>query len=319
MRGIDLRPFGDEHVESAAALLAARHARHRAAEPLLPAAFEDPAVARGAVEEAWAADGASGAVALRDGAVVGYLVGAPRPDAGWGPNVWVETGGHAVDEPEALRDLYGAAAGGWVDAGATRHYALVPASDPALVDAWFRVGFGHQHVLGIRETPPAVPADGPVAVREARPDDVEALGPLDLLGAHQSGSPTFGAMQTADPAELRQEIAEEIADPRVALLVAELDGRVVGCASAAPVEYSSLHGGLARAERSCILGYAATLPEVRGSGAGLALTQGVFTWARSHDYPTVAVDWRETNLLASRFWRGRGFRPTFLRLYRSIP
>jgi hypothetical protein len=26
-----------------------------------------------------------------------------------------------------------------------------------------------------------------------------------------------------------------------------------------------------------------------------------------------------TNLLASRFWPARGFRPTFLRLYRSIP
>jgi hypothetical protein len=31
------------------------------------------------------------------------------------------------------------------------------------------------------------------------------------------------------------------------------------------------------------------------------------------------TDWRVTNLLASRFWPRRGFRTTFLRLYRSIP
>jgi hypothetical protein len=33
----------------------------------------------------------------------------------------------------------------------------------------------------------------------------------------------------------------------------------------------------------------------------------------------MVTDWRETNLLASRFWPKRGFRRTFLRLYRSIP
>ena len=318
MHGLDLRPFADEHLDDAARLLASRHARHRAAEPLLPIAFEDPAAARAALEEAWSAEGASGAVALREGTVVGYLVGAPRA-ASWGPNVWVETAGHAVDEAETLRDLYGAAAGGWVDAGATRHYALVPAFDAELVDAWFRVSFGLQHTLGIQETPPPAAADGRVTVREARLDDVDALLPLDLLSTHQAGSPTFAQMPKSDPAEVRQELAGEIADPRTGLLVAEVDDRVVGCASAAPLEYSSLHGGLARADDACILGYAATLPEVRGSGAGLALTEGVFGWARGHGYPTVAVDWREANLLASRFWRGRGFRPTFLRLYRSIP
>jgi hypothetical protein len=31
------------------------------------------------------------------------------------------------------------------------------------------------------------------------------------------------------------------------------------------------------------------------------------------------ADWRMTNLEASRFWPRRGFRETFLRVYRSIP
>jgi len=32
----------------------------------------------------------------------------------------------------------------------------------------------------------------------------------------------------------------------------------------------------------------------------------------------MVTDWRETNLLASRFWPRRGFRKTFLRLHRAI-
>ena len=62
-----------------------------------------------------------------------------------------------------------------------------------------------------------------------------------------------------------------------------------------------------------------TEPDLRGSGVGLALTAHVLTWAHENGYPTMTTDWRMTNMLASRFWPRRGFRETFLRLYRSIP
>ena len=101
-------PFGDEHLEDAAALLAARHARHRQAEPLLSERYEDPAAARAEIELAWRADGASGAAALRDGRLAGYLIGAPRAAKEWGENVWVEAAGHAVERAEDVRDLYAA-------------------------------------------------------------------------------------------------------------------------------------------------------------------------------------------------------------------
>jgi GNAT superfamily N-acetyltransferase len=64
---------------------------------------------------------------------------------------------------------------------------------------------------------------------------------------------------------------------------------------------------------------ASTLPAARGSGAGRALTEHVLHWAHEHGYPVMTTDWRMTNLLASRFWPKRGFRPTFLRLYRALP
>src|SRR5206468_11846391 len=103
-------------------------AAQRTAEPLLAPRFERVDEATRAVEDLWRVQGASGAVAVAapGGRVVGYLIGTPRPDRSWGPNTWVEPAGHAVAEPETARDLYAAAAAGWVAEGRTAHYVVVP-------------------------------------------------------------------------------------------------------------------------------------------------------------------------------------------------
>ena len=315
---LDVRDFGDQHLTDAAVLLAARHVLQRQVEPLLSPAFEEPEAAGAVLETAWSAESASGAAAVNGGRLVGFMVGAPKPGSSWGPNVWVESAGHAARDGEIVRDLYAHAARGWVEAGWTKHYAVVPTTDPALLEAWYRLGFGQQQGLGIREVPKAAGEPGPVRVRTATEDDVDVLVELDLLGEYQATSPTFAPHTAPDPAEVRAELVEEIADPAAEYLIAELDGRAVGCATVAPVAYSGLHTGVARPDNACILGYAATLPEVRGAGAGVALTEGVFSWARERGYTTVVVDWRVPNLLSSRFWPARGFRTSFIRLHRSI-
>ena len=58
---------------------------------------------------------------------------------------------------------------------------------------------------------------------------------------------------------------------------------------------------------------------MRMLAVGLALFAHAMTWAHEHGFTSMITDWRMTNLLASRFWPARGFRPTFIRLYRSIP
>ena len=71
---------------------------------------------------------------------------------------------------------------------------------------------------------------------------------------------------------------------------------------------------------AAFLAFAVTLPEARGSGIGRRADRGVpRVGARARATAHVVTDWRETNLLASRFWPARGFRRAFLRLYRSIP
>jgi GNAT superfamily N-acetyltransferase len=67
------------------------------------------------------------------------------------------------------------------------------------------------------------------------------------------------------------------------------------------------------------LAHAATLPNVRGSGAGLALTAHILNWAHQHGFRSITTDWRSVNLLSSRFWPKRGWRPTHYRLYRAVP
>ena len=312
MPKLDIQPFADDHLDAAAALLAERHRAHRKAEPLLP----DVTDFRAHVEDEWRADGASGWFALADGEPVGYLIGSPRGE-GWGEgNVWVGLAGHAVRSPETVRDLYQAAAEAWVDRGFRQHYSLVPTNDSALVDAWFRLSFGAQHAQGIQEVPESAGEIPGLTVRRATPEDAETAARIDLLlPEYQARSPVFGGGTPPSMEELVTEYAEHFEND----LIVERAGEPVGLLTVADVTLSGMHIGLSRPERAALLGFAATLPEVRGTGAGLALTNACFDWAREHGYGTIVVDWRETNLASSRFWPARGFRRTFQRLYRSIP
>ncbi len=317
MPPLELIPFGDEHLEAAATLLAERHARHRAAEPLLPVAYEEQDAAKAEIEALRNAEGTTGIVAVRDGRAVGYLLGSRREDDVWGPNAWVELAGHAVQDAEVARDLYAGAAAGWVGEGRTMHYALVPASDRALVEAWFRVGFGQQHAYGIREVP--AETESHPEVREAVAADVDALVALaPVLNDHQALSPVFSGGKAFTEAELRADLEEDIARDDVGNLLVQADGRVVASFVLAPIELSSSHSGLSRPEGACLLAWAASRPDVRGSGSGLALMQASLAWARAHGHDVMVADWRVTNLLSSRFWPRRGFRETFVRLHRAV-
>jgi GNAT superfamily N-acetyltransferase len=314
--------LGDEHLDGAAELLAARHRAHRSREPGLDPAYEDLTAARHEIESLRAREHASGVAATVGDRVTGFLVGTPL-DESWGPNVWVPAAGHAVAEQELVRDLYAAAAERWVAEMRTSHYVLVPASDPALVDAWFRLGFGHQHVHAIREVPHDAPGDGApngVSVRRARRDDIDSLARLDLaLPEHQARSPVFSRRPLQSFEEARVAWDEDFDDPRFATFVAERDGEVIGSAVGCSLELSSTHTGPALPRGAALLAFVCVFPEARGAGAGSALGQAVLAWARDEGYSTLVTDWRVTNLTSSRALPRLGLRPTFYRLFRAIP
>ncbi len=320
MSRLEVLPFDETHLPDAGRLLAERHRRHRLAEPLLSARHEDPAAAQAEVAAAWSLDDASGAVGVRDGRVVGYLLGAPKSSSTWGPNVWVESAGLAVEVGEDARDLYAGAAARWVDEGRTAHYVVVPAHDDDLVGAWFRLAFGHQHTHAVRDVPTGPPPTPPhVVVRRAVRADIPALALLDLeLPLHQGLAPTFSAGELGSYEEAVQEWTEDFDDPDFATFVAEHDGRVVGSAVGCSLEKSSSNDGLMRPENAGFLGFAAVFPDARGLGAGRALGEAVLAWSAEQGHASVVTDWRAPNLLSSRAWPALGFRPTFLRLHRLL-
>jgi GNAT superfamily N-acetyltransferase len=303
-----IRAFSDGDLDAAAALLKERHERHRADEPLLPADVDT----RAEVGELWAKQSASGTIA--DG---GYVLGWPNPSDRWGPNVWIEAAGHAAEDPELVRDLYAGAATTWIERGLKAHYAVVPASDRAQIDAWFRLGFGAQHAYGIREIPDV---EWPANVRPATPDDVEQMVAIaPKLQEHQALSPVFSGMPPQSDDEVRTDILDDFTSESSVNLVVEIEGRIVGNFFVCPVELSSMHTGLlARPAGAALLAFAVTDPGIRGSGVGVALTNACFAWACERGYETMVTDWRVTNLLSSRFWPKRGFRTSFLRLHRLI-
>ena len=317
-----IRRFDPADLDSAARLLAGRHRRHRATEPLLDPAYEDAGAARAQIEALLGGDKAGGWVALQDGEVAAYLIGVARAEAMWGPNVWVEAPGHASEEPALIRDLYAAAAAAWVAEGRTNHHVLVPASDGGLVDAWFTLDFGQQHLHAVMAAPP--PTFGVVPrteliVRTATLDDVPPLIDLErVLPEHLAGSPVFSRLPVDSPEEIEAELRADLVDPTYQFFVAEHDGRVVGTSIACSLEVSAGATGLNRPDNAGYLAYAAVLPEARGLGAGRTLGDATLVWSRDQGYRSIATDWRSTNIEADRAWRGMGFRPTFRRMHRLI-
>jgi GNAT superfamily N-acetyltransferase len=297
--GLEIHPLSDLRDE-AAELLAERFARQRTAEPLLPEIADFASQLP---------DG-DGVVATLGGKAVAYLAGVIEEDM-----AWVRFGGGAASEPEAVRDLFAVLAERW---NVARFQIAVPASDDGLLDAFFRLAFGCQMVWAVRETEPAVSVEFGGTIRPSTPDDLEATARFDeILWLHQSRTPSFSGRIVPARDHFREEWSNlwNEGDEYPAHFVAERDGRVVGHA----LLYLRPEGDLRVPAQSIDLGHVATLDDVRGTGVGLALTAHVLAWAHEHGYRSMTTDWRSVNLLSSRFWPRRGWRPQYLRLYRSIP
>jgi GNAT superfamily N-acetyltransferase len=294
---LEIHPLSDLRGE-AARLLGERFARQRAAEPLLPE-IED-------FEPYLPEDGV---VATRSGDAVAYLGGTV--EEGWAT---VGQGGVAASEPEAVRDVFTAMAERW---NVSRFTAFVPASEHELVDAFFRLVFGRQATLAVQEVAPAAPVDFAGTIRETVPEDVRTLAELEqMLWEVLHDAPSYSGKAPETVEQHEEGWSDLWVDPgKHWSFVAERDGRTVG----GIVMYRRPIGDLRVPAQNVDLAFAGTWEDVRGSGAGLALTAHVMTWAHEQGFRSMTTDWREVNLLASRFWPRRGFRPQYLRLYRAVP
>jgi GNAT superfamily N-acetyltransferase len=221
--------------------------------------------------------------------------------------------GCAASEPEAVRDVYAQLARDWP----TQHQAMIPATDDALIDAWFRVAFGCQFMTAVRDATPVPTVDFGGKIRPSTPDDLASVAAFDrLLWRHLSTSPSFSGLDV-EGKDFESEWSDlwDEADEYPLHAVAELDGRVVGHV----LLYRRPTGDLRVPEQSIDLAHAATLEDARGRGVGLALAAHAINWANGQGFRSITTDWRSPNLEASRFWPRRGWRPTFYRMFRAIP
>lgn len=253
---------------------------------------------------------AGGAEARRDGEVVGRLGGEQREDALRGRHVWSALGDHFAAEPELYRDLYAVAGAGWLEQGATSHYVVVPAVDEVLW-AWGGVAFAMEQVHAERlldDVTEPRPPEG-FRIRQGGLDDLDAAARLaPIITEHQIEAPVWSGLERRTDERFRENMREALADLAATWFLAERD-------NGEPL------GGLllwADPGEPISLDVAATFPEARGLGVGVALTGHALWWAREQGHDRMKTDWRIANLLASRFWPKRGFTPTAYRMVRYL-
>lgn len=326
MRPVSVVPFESEHLRAAGGLLAARHAAHRTRSPHLPERFEDPTVARVAVEAIVATltgDGAAAVVALGDGDVVGYLAGSVGPDGVGGVQAMVGGAAHAVAPGwgwSAYRGMYADLAGGWRAAGALKHAVVVPAGDDETDAAFFSLSFGQEQAYALRDLSPVETRATDVRVRLAGLDDLDAVVAVgDVIAVHQARSPVFSAWRVSSPEGLRTAHHHELTTPseEATYFLAFIGDQPVGLSIWYPMRDSPVSPTV---PAGCVeLAVAQTAESARGRGVGTALLAAGIEWARDQRYQHIETDWRTTNLLSSAFWPARGFAPTSYRLARYLP
>jgi ribosomal protein S18 acetylase RimI-like enzyme len=254
----------------------------------------------------------TGAEARRDGKRVAHLVGALGEAPSRGRHAWVGLDDHSLaagESPDLLADVYAVAGRPWVADGYLTHIVVVPADGP-LPALFFGLGFGQEQVHASGPTLGEAPSEPEgFAIRQAEPADIESV--LDVAGtisSHQAGAPVWAGLPVSKREEMREGWQELLADEEAVVLLAEREGEPIGYVAT----YAADEPGHAH------LPVAGTRADARGGGVGVALVEHALHRAHRDGFRTVELDWRSTNLLASRFWPKRGFVPTHLRLRRDV-
>jgi len=320
-------PFEQRHLEAAAGLLAARQARDRAREPLLPAAFERPPAVRPHLERLFLQAGSAGVVALRRDRPVGFLLGGailPGPRhfmAQFFPPraMLIPYHGHALasDEDSSLyRDLYAALAEGWVRRGFFEHFVHLADRDTAAREAWDSLGFARELTCALRDVGSPVGNPGRVEVHRAGAEDVDVIEALnEALWQHHVGSPIFAPhLREADEGS-RERTLELLADAANPHFVAYRDGQALGMNTfMAPAFLSPL----LTPEACTYLLQGIVHGHARGGGVGRALLAHSMDWAQGQGYDWCALHFYASNISGAAFWQANHFQPVEHRLRRRV-
>lgn len=321
---IQIIPFNNELLPSAAQLLARRHTNNRKEIPELPSRFQDPPAAEEAIQAALQQQHPAGFAALDCGRLVAYLIGDLVIDSTWGRTGWIRQPGCAYDPAAGagvICDLYAALGAHWVEWGVLTHFVLTPAADPTLNQSWFSLGFGIEQVHALADLEslaPAMPDIPPgLEIRRVGPGDSHHLAELsEIIWKSYLQAPIWAVTLPEAGAEIREGWAEMGGDPQVTAWLALRGDKALAIQVYWAVEQTA--EGMHIPNQCVHLSVSATRPEEQGQGTGTLLTRYGLAQARQTGYSFCETDWRSANLQSARFWPHRGFHPAVYRLARRI-
>ncbi|MCH8026295.1 MAG: GNAT family N-acetyltransferase [Chloroflexi bacterium] len=329
---LTITEFKEQHLEAAARLLAARQVADRCREPSLSAAFESPEALRPMLEQLFQRSKGNGAIALRDGEPVGYIIASPvlpaptQLIAQFFPprSMTVPYEGHATaaaEDASLYRDLYAFLAANWVGDGYFEHFVNVPAQDAAAGEAWNSLGFGRELTCAIREVDepvigvPASEQSG-TEVHRAGVEDIAVIEALtDALWVHHTGSPILAPFMRDTQESERELSLELLKEPANAHFVAYRDGEPLALNSFMKPGFLP---PLLPAEECTYLWQGIVYAHARGAGIGRTLLAHAMDWAKDAGYRWCVLHFYSANISGASFWLGNAFRPLEYRLRRHV-
>ena len=309
---LEIVPLRNDHLEDAAALATARYRALRERAPSLPPRYEDIGAILPLLRDL--AGQAPGVVAMRDGRLVGFLLGTVIPGFRGKRGVYSPEWANAADAEdgrEIYREMYARLSAHWVADGCFTHLATLLTHDHEAIDAWHWLGFGLAAVDAIRDLTPVQGTIANFEIHRAGLEDIEEAIMLDqALHRHLAAAPIF----LVD--EHGSEFYEQwLANSANALWLAYRGGEIVACMGLEPSSSNACY--IIRDEKTISITSAFTTEGERSKGIGAALLNHSLNWARSLGYQRCAVDFEPQNVPAVRFWL-RHFQPVCYSLIRHV-
>jgi ribosomal protein S18 acetylase RimI-like enzyme len=155
-----------------------------------------------------------------------------------------------------------------------------------------------------------------ILVRRSRPEDRDALVELDLASAAHHAALEPETYRLPDRAAVAAFLDRRLSDPAREVLVAVVDGAVVGMVDVTLVEPPD-PGSILRPILTADLGISVLAPW-RGSGVGRALMAAAEASARARGAEQIVLDMAASNTGALRFYRRLGYADHGLLLRRRL-
>ena len=153
------------------------------------------------------------------------------------------------------------------------------------------------------------PSPAPLAIRDATAEDLPAF-----VGILAAGGSRPGKEEASDLAPYRAALREIDAADRSRLLVAEVDGAVVGACQVFAVRHLQERGGLCAEVESLHVA-----PDRRGGGIGGHLLDAAVEVARGWGCYRVQLTSNSARTDAHRFYERAGFTPSHVGFKRLLP